>query len=340
MNTSPTAFYQHLPKAELHVHLEGAICAEDLHTLIRKYSAADISLAEVQEKMQFKCFPSFLTAWSWKNQFLQNYEDFEFIAKRFAERQLAQNIIYTEAFYSPGDFAKQGLSVGGITQAIHKGLSQITGAQVQLICDLVRDNGAEGTERILRAVNEVREYGVIGVGIGGSEHLYPAELFKSVFALAADLGFERTAHAGELQDPESIRAATNIGVSRIGHGICCWEDKALMTHLKNKAITLEVCPTSNLLTQAPGYSAESYPLKQLIEAGLSCTINTDDPDMFNTTLAKEFERCETELNISRDTLLSVARNAFETAWLPQAEKKQYFAVFDDYLSTLNTRAPV
>lgn len=338
MNTSPEPFYERLPKAELHVHLEGAISAEDLLSLIQKYADTPLTLDDVQNKLQFKCFPSFLSAWSWKNQFLRTYADFQFIAKRFAERQKAQNIVYTEVFYSPGDFAKQGLSVGGITEAIYKGIRQVSGTTVKLICDLVRDNGAEGTERILRAVNEVRECDVIGVGIGGSEHLYPATLFKKVFQLAETMGLERTAHAGELPDPASIRAAMDLGVSRIGHGISCWEDKALMQHLINSAITLEVCPSSNLLTQAPGYSVETYPLKQLIEAGLHCTVNTDDPDMFNTTLAEEFRRCENDLNISRETLIDVAKNAFQAAWLSEAEKSQYLEQINSFVSASSQQA--
>lgn len=334
MSLDILSFYHKLPKAELHVHLEGSVCAQDLLTLATQYSQAPITLAEIKHKLKFECFSTFLATWTWKNDFLRSYADFTFIAKRFAERQKAQNIVYTEAFYSPSDFARHGLTVGGITQAIHKGLQQVTGVTVKLICDLVRNNGPQGAQKILTQVQEVKAYDVIGIGIGGSEAPYPAELFENVFTQAAEMGFERTAHAGEACGADSIKATVALGVSRIGHGIRAWDDISLVTELTESGITLEICPSSNILTQAPGYDWSTYPLKQLVNAGVICTINTDDPDMFDTHLAKEFMLCETKLGMSRELLINLARNAFKSAWMPKDMKERYLKKFDETASSI------
>ena len=167
-------WFQRVPKVELHLHLEGAIPYPALWDLVQKYGGApDLpNLGMLKQKFIFRDFPHFIEMWVWKNQFLREYEDFTFIAEAVARDLACQNIRYVEAFYSPADFACHGLTVQQLTTAIRTGLARVPEIEVALITDFVRDLGPETAIRTLAEVSEVRDQGVIGVGIGGSEQLY------------------------------------------------------------------------------------------------------------------------------------------------------------------------
>ena len=179
-------WFERVPKVELHLHLEGAIPYPALWDLAQKYGGApDLpDLEALKKKFVFRDFPHFIEMWIWKNQFLREYEDFTFIAEAVARDLARQNIRYVEAFYSPADFASQGLGVQQLTTAIRAGLVRVPEIEVVLITDFVRDLGPETATRTLTQISEVRDQGVIGVGIGGSEQLYPPEPFAEVYAQA------------------------------------------------------------------------------------------------------------------------------------------------------------
>jgi adenosine deaminase len=240
-----------IPKAELHLHLEGSIPLETLWQLVQKYGGDPElkDMAALEKKFQYSDFPHFLETWYWKNRFLREYEDFTFIAEEIARDLYRQNIRYVEAFYSPAEFAPVGLKIQEITRALRAGLNKVPEVRVQLIPDLVRDLGEQNAMRTLEILNEVRDQGVIGVGLGGSEHNYPASLFKSVYDQARKMGFHTTAHAGEAAGPESVWEAIDVlKVERVGHGIRAVEDTALVRALIERQIPLEVCPISNICT--------------------------------------------------------------------------------------------
>jgi adenosine deaminase len=250
-SASEASWLERLPKMELHLHLEGAIPLDALWELVIKYGGDPEvpSLAALAERFACRDFPHFIQTWQWKNRFLREYEDFAFIARRVGEDLAAQGVRYAEIFFSPPDFERYGLEPQNLAAQIRSGLDDVAGIRVALVADLVRDTGPEHAARTLERVAEVRDLGVIGIGLGGSEHEYPAALFKKVFAKARRLGFRTSAHAGEAAGAESVRAAVmELQADRIGHATRAVEDPELVDVLKARGIPLELCPISNLRT--------------------------------------------------------------------------------------------
>lgn len=322
-------WFERVPKVELHLHLEGAIPHSALWDLAQKYGGdPDLpDLEALKQKFVFRDFPHFIEMWVWKNQFLREYEDFTFIAEAVARDLARQNIRYAETFYSPADFAAHGLNVQPLTTAIRAGLARVPEIDVALITDFVRDLGPENAARILAEVSEVRDQGVIGVGIGGSEQLYPPEPFADVYAQARALGFHTTVHAGEAAGAASVWGALHtLHAERIGHGTRAEEDPALLDYLAANAIPLEMCPLSNVRTGVV-QTLRNHPVRRYFERGILVTINTDDPRMFGNTLAEEFALLEQTLDFSRDDIRTLILNGIRASWLPEAQKVQLSAAF-------------
>jgi len=322
-------WFERVPKVELHLHLEGAIPYPALWDLVQKYGGApDLpDLETLKQKFVFRDFPHFIEMWVWKNQFLREYEDFTFIAEAVARDLARQNIRYVEAFYSPADFASHGLRVQPLTTAIRTGLARVPEIDVALITDFVRDLGPEIATRTLAEVSEVRDQGVIGVGIGGSEQLYPPEPFADVYAEARALGLHTTAHAGEAAGAASIWGALHtLQAERIGHGTRAEEDPALLDYLAANTIPVEMCPLSNVRTGVVP-SLEKHPARCYFEHGILVTINTDDPRMFGNTLAEEFSLLEQVLGFSRDDIRTLILNGIHASWLLEAQKVRLSTAF-------------
>ena len=282
------SWFDEITKVELHLHLEGAIPYNALWELICKYggdsTVPDFEL--MKRKFEYKDFSHFIETWIWKNQFLHEYQDFTFIAEAVAKNLANQNIRYAEIFFSPGDYKRVGLKTQLLAEAIHTGLSQVKEIEVALVADLVRDFGPEIGDVILDEVNEVKELGIVGIGIGGSEQEFPPEPFEKVFEKARRFGYKTSAHAGEAAGAESIWGAVrNLRVDRIGHGTRAEEDENLIDYLAEHNIPLEMCPLSNLKTGVIKIF-EEHPVRRYFERGLIVTINTDDPMPF----VKEIKR--------------------------------------------------
>lgn len=246
-------YFQRLPKVELHLHLEGAIPLPCLWQLVQKYGGDPEvpTIDALAMKFRYRDFDHFLDTWVWKNSFLREYEDFTLVAAEVARDLVSQNVLYAEAFYSPGDYRQRGSEPQRITEAIRKGLRQVPQIEVLLITDLIRDHGPERGHVTLDAIREIRdEFGIVGIGIGGSEHRYPPEPFAPVYERARSFGFRTTAHAGEACGPESIWGAIRaLRVDRIGHGTRAIEDPTLVDYLLTQhRIPLELCLLSNLRT--------------------------------------------------------------------------------------------
>jgi adenosine deaminase len=313
-----------LPKVELHLHLEGAIPLKALWQLIEKYDAVSEvgSFSQLEQRFQYKDFSHFIDTWLWKNKFLREYEDFTFIASKVAEDLASQNIVYVEAFYSPGDFIKHGLEPQKLTESIRKGLDvhadKIT---VHLVADLIRDFGPERGMTWLKQIYEVKNLGVIGIGIGGSEQEFPPEPYAAVYDEARKLGFRTSAHAGEVAGAESIWGAIrSLKVDRIGHGTRAIDDLNLLAYLKEKQLPIEMCPISNLRTRVVPDLA-LHPIRTLYDEGLLITVNTDDPKMFNSSLVKEYRALVEKLDFSLDDIVKLIENGINSAWC-EATKKQ------------------
>ena len=240
----------------------------------------------------------------------------------------AQGIRYVEMFFSPSLFARHGLKVQELTRAVRAGLSRVPTIEIALIADLVRDYGPEAEMATLARLGEVRELGVIGIGIGGSEHEFPPSPFRELYERARSIGFHTTAHAGEALGAESIWGAVReLGVERIGHGTRAWEDPALVQFLGEHRVPLEMCPISNVRTGVVG-SLSAHPIRRYYEAGMIVTVNTDDPKMFQTRLADEYRLLEETCSFSRADIRALILSAIRASWLPEEKKRAMAAEFE------------
>jgi adenosine deaminase len=332
MNSERLEFIENMPKVELHLHLEGAIPLIALKELVQKYDYKNpLSVDDLIKKFRYKDFPSFLETWGWKNSFLREYEDFRFIASEVARDLADQNIVYVEAFYSPGSFSQYGLEPQRLTEAIREGLNKYSSdITVNLVADLIRDHGPDKGRIYLEQIVEVRNEGVIGIGIGGSEHEYPPAPYKEVYKRARNLGFHTSAHAGEAAGADSIWGAIKeLDVERIGHGTRAFEDKDLIEYLIKTGLPLEMCPLSNVRTSIIP-DLESHPIRSYFDKGLIVSINSDDPKMFQTSMNEEYYSLMQRLNFSIGEIKQLAINAIDTAWCNKTKKADLREELDRY----------
>ena len=321
--TESHRWFEDLPKLELHLHLEGAIPLNALWELMQKYGGAPgiPNPAALEQRLVYRDLSHFLETWSWKNEFLREYEDFTFLADAVARSLLRQNIRYVEAFYSPADSAHHGLGTQRITEAIREGLRRVPGVRVALVADLVRDYGPAVGARVVEELIEVRDLGVVGIGLGGSEAEFPPVLFEDAFDAARRAGFRTTAHAGEAAGPESIWGAVrHLKVDRIGHGTRADEDERLLDHLAESQTPLEMCPLSNVQTGVVA-SLELHPIRRYFERGLVITVNTDDPGMFGSSLATELRLLRQTLGFTREEIQQLQLLAVTASWMSEVEKE-------------------
>jgi adenosine deaminase len=323
-------WFDEIPKVELHLHLEGAIPLPAMWELVEKYGATDQvpTIEALAERFRYTNFDHFIEAWVWKCGLTRELDDFTLIAEAVATHLRDQNIRYVEAFYSPPDYAVHGLSTAGITCAVRAGLDRVDDIRVNLVADLVRDYGAERAARTLEELAEVADQGVIGIGIGGSEGKYPPAPFAPVYERARALGFRTSAHAGEAAGAASVWGAVrDLGVDRIGHGTRAIEDPALIEylaghlagHLAGRRIPLEMCPISNVRTAVvPDLAA--HPIRSFLDRGLLVTVNTDDPAMFQTSLAHEYRELCRVHGLSRADILGLIDNAVTACWLDDQDR--------------------
>ncbi len=322
-------WFDRVPKVELHLHLEGAIPHRTLWELVQKYGGDPSvpDLAALERRFTYRDFSHFLDTWVWKNQFLREYADFSFAAAAVARDLARQNIRYAEAFFSPSDFVRHGLRTQDLTAAIRAGLSQVPDVEVALVADLVRDSGPQKAAATLAEVGEVRNLGVVGIGIGGSELEFPPEPFAGLYEQARRLGFHTSAHAGEAAGPASIWGAIcSLCVDRIGHGTRAYQDDLLVDYLAEKQIPLEVCPLSNVRTRVVK-RLEEHPVRTYFQRGIVVTINTDDPQMFGNSLAEEYMLLEKRLGFSRAEIRALILSGIRASWLPDHRKERMINEF-------------
>ena len=319
-----------LPKAELHLHLEGAIPLPALFELVQA-AGGDPAIPTVEalrDRLVYPDFPAFIDAWIWKNGFLRAYDDFAFVAEAVAADLARQNIRYAELFFSPSRFADRGLMPAGLAAAIRSGFSRVPEVTLYLIADLVRDHGPERAAVTLAEIVEVaEEAGILGIGIGGSEHLYPPEPFAPVYDAARKAGLRTSAHAGEAAGAASVRGAVEVlRVDRLGHALRAEEDEAVVDLLACAGVALELCPLSNLATGVIE-RIEDHPVRRYWERGLNISVNTDDPGMFHNSLAGEYAVLMDVFGFSRAEIRRLAAAALEAAWCGPDEKGRLRPLF-------------
>jgi len=332
------SFLAKIPKVELHLHLEGAIPIESLWVLVDKYGDPEVRTPEqLQSRFRYTDFPHFIETWNWKNQFLREYDDFTFVAEAVAADLAGQNVLYAEVFFSPPDFADQGLETGRLAESIRKGIDrQAEHIEIGLIGDVVRDRGPGAAEQTVRELFEARSTGIVGIGMGGSEQSHPPEPFSKAYELARHLDFHTTAHAGEAAGPESIWGALNtLRVERLGHGTRAIEDPKLVSHLASTQIPVECCPVSNLRTGVVS-SMREHPIRRYFDQGLNVSVHTDDPKMFDTSLTREFSALGEALGFTSEDTATLIRNAIASSWASPQTQSRLSARLDDFMSPETT----
>ena len=332
-------FIRRLPKAELHLHLEGTILPSTLVELSARHDAQPIALAEAEALYRFDDFTSFIESFKAVTRRLVTPEDYELTAWRMMEQLAAQGVVHAEVYISVGviymwrNFDPRALEpiFAGLERARERGEREL-GLSLFWIFDAVRHFTVEEAERVFRKAAEMRPHypSIIGIGLGGDERRAGSEPFRTFYDRAARAGLRLTNHAGETTGPQAIWEALAIGSERIGHAFSAIQDPDLIQELKARGIPLELNPTSNVRTGICASFAE-HPLRRYFDAGLLVTLNSDDPAFFGSDLANEYLLAHTEQGFTREELRQLAANSIrasflsepaKTAWHPQIDSTQ------------------
>ena len=325
----PSAFIRTLPKAELHLHLEGSVTPATLVEL-RERHGKQSTLAQAESLYQYRDFPGFLMAFKTLTEELQTPEDYELIAYRLMEQLKAENVLHAEVYVSVGVCLWRKQDFDAIFEGLERGRERGEkefGISLLWIFDAVRQFGAAAAQQVFELAAHYRQRNVIGVGIGGDEIKGPPELFREQYSYAVAQGVRLTAHAGESAGPESIWGALNLGAERIGHGLTAAQDPELVEELATRQIPVEISITSNLRTGCCP-SISEHPVRRYFDQGLMLTLNTDDPAMFGTALNHEYELAQTQFAFTDEHLRELARNSFEASFLPPEQKLQFLNLLD------------
>ncbi len=343
---APSAYILSLPKAELHLHLEGTVDPATLAELSRRHptplsttnnrytniadSGRVFTEEEAHELYQYKNFTGFLLAFKAVTERLRTAEDYELVTYRMMQKLHTQNVLHAEVYVSVGVIHWRGGEFAPLFEGLEAGRKRGEcdfGMSLYWIFDAVRHFGAEAAERVLDDTRALRKISasIVGIGLGGDERRAAPELFRDVYARAASEGLHRTVHAGETMGPESVWSALReLKADRIGHGLRAIEDPALVAHLAERQIPVEACISSNVLTGCCP-SAEQHPVRKLYDAGVVVTLNTDDPDMFRTSLAHEYQIAQEVFRFAKAELRHVAENSFRASFLPEQKKRELLA---------------
>ena len=324
---SPDRFLLELPKAELHVHLEGSIRPETLLSLARR-RRVDLPVDSVEglrEWFEFRDFEHFVDIYLKCSQCLRDPEDFQLLVRDFMAEQARQNILYSEAHLTIGTHLMNGCNGREVRDALWEAVQEAErqlGVRLRLITDIVRNVPYRWADATVEWALEAREHGVVALGLSGYEATHPAEPFRAHFGAAKQGGLHRVAHAGEHAGPQAIRDVLEIcEAERIGHGVRAVEDSELVDRLAADAIPLEVCLTSNVrLGVFPCIEAHSF--GRLHEVGCCVTIHSDDPPLFNTDLTREYQLAAETWGYSRETMVELARRSFQAAFVDEEYREE------------------
>ncbi len=282
------------PKIELHLHLEGATSPDLLMRIAQRNGVRlPVDDAESLEQMYaFRDFHQFIEVYAMVMHALRTEADFRELLLTYARQAKAHGAVYIEAIFGPTDSARLGVSWDEVFTGYCDGAQQAweeLGVRVNLTPDIGRQYTLEEAAQVGEYAARYRDRGVVGLGLGGLEAEFPAELFERTFLDAREAGLASVPHAGELVGPTSVRGALDLlGADRIRHGFRAVEDPALLRDLADRRMVLDVCPISNLRTGAVA-SLDAHPLPHLHRAGVPCSLSTDDPAMFDTDLTREYD---------------------------------------------------
>jgi adenosine deaminase/aminodeoxyfutalosine deaminase len=328
----PSAFIRSLSKAELHLHLEGTVDPATLSELSRRHptplttennrytSIADsgrvFTEEEAQELYNYTSFTGFLLAFKAVTERLRTADDYELVTYRMMQKLAEQHVRHAEVYVSVGVVYWRGGDFPPLFEGLERGRERGErdfGVSISWIFDAVRHFGSDEAMKVVEQAIRFKGRNVVGIGLGGDERKGPPEQFRDVYQLAHENGLRLTVHAGETVGPESIWGAIReLKADRIGHGLHAVDDPGLVRYLAEQKLPVEVCISSNVLTGCT--SLEQHPVRKLFDAGVLVTLNTDDPEMFHTTLNREYQIAQEVFGFSNDELQQLAENSFRAAF--------------------------
>jgi adenosine deaminase len=333
--TSIESFIHDLPKAELHLHIEGSLEPELMFELAARnhIAVSYASVEEVRRAYAFTDLQSFLDIYYEGARVLVEEQDFYDLTSAYLRKVSAQNVRHVEIFFDPQTHTDRGVPfetvIVGLRRALDDAHTEL-GISSKLILCFLRHLSADAAMETLERAVAFRE-SITAVGLDSSERGHPPSKFERVFDKALSLGLKTVAHAGEEGPPEYIwQALALLDVSRIDHGVRCLEDPKLVELLRHKRTPLTVCPLSNVKLGV-FETLEDHNLKELLDAGLCATVNSDDPAYFGGYVEENFVAIQRALNLTRDHLYQLARNSFEASFLSAEDKASFVQELDDYV---------
>lgn len=326
-----------MPKAEIHLHLEGATGPRTWFDIAQRNRVAlpAVTLEDWKHYFHFKSFPHFIEVYITATQAVRKAEDIVEMIERLHERQAAQWVRYTECFIS-ASLHLRNLGPDDLLDAIEEGIRigrARTGATIQFIADISRESPDSQFAVGKMAIEGFERGLIIGLGLGGLEAQFPPELFAQTYRRARDAGLRVVAHAGEAAGAPSIRGAVaELGAERIGHGVRVLEDPSLVAELRERGTPFEVCPRSNYALGIVGPD-EPHPIHAMLRAGLHCTLNSDDPAMFGGDLIDEY-MCLARQGLGFAELWELNRQTLEATFLAPEEKARLRAEWEAFAAPL------
>ena len=337
-------FLRSLPKAELHLHLEGSVDPPTLSELSGRHptplsttnnrytniqdSGRFYTKDEARELYRYKDFTGFMMAFKVVTERLRTAADYELVTYRMMQKLHAQGVVHAEVYISAGVVQWRGQEFAPLFEGAERGRQRGErefGISLYWIFDAVRHFGLDEAWRVVNEAIQSKGRNVVGIGIGGDERRAGPEQFREIYAHAASHGLRLTVHAGETVGPEGIWGALReLKPHRIGHGLHAIEDPQLVRYLADNQIPVEICITSNVKTGCC-LALEEHPVRKLYDAGVPVVLNTDDPDMFHTDLISEYRIARDTFHFNQDELRQLARNSFRASFLPAERKEEFLA---------------
>ncbi|MFL5796460.1 MAG: adenosine deaminase [Actinomycetota bacterium] len=334
-----SSFIEGLPKAELHLHLEGTLEPELKFELAAR-NELDLpygSVEEMRAAYDFHDLPSFLAVYYEGMSVLQREQDFHDLAMAYFRKARSQNVVYAEVFFDPQAHTTRGVPFATVIDGFQRARDEAEaslGLRTQLIMCFLRDMSAESAMETLERSLPYRDR-IVGVGLDSDERGNPPVKFADVFARARAEGYRLTMHCDVDQEDsvEHIRQCLDeIRVERIDHGVNCLDDEGLAREIGDRGLGLTVCPISNSFV-SDGLKADE--VKFMLDRGLRATINSDDPAYFPGYMNENLRAVAEAAALTRDDLVRLTRNAFTVAWLPDEERARYLEALDAYVESPN-----
>ncbi|HET7212462.1 MAG TPA: adenosine deaminase [Terriglobia bacterium] len=323
-------FIAKLPKVELHLHLEGSLRPGTMRELARGRDGMETKVGEwIRERQQneyrYASFADFVEAFKFVVLLLETPEDYALATVRLMEWLAEQNVKYAEITLAAGVVLWKRQALDRVYEAVRAAALEAgarLGIRINWIFDAVRQFGADHARAVLRWASRYRNQGVVAFGLGGDEERGPAGIFADVYREVRDCGLHALAHAGETSGPDSVRQTVELlQVERIGHGLTAALDPEVMALLRERGIPIEACPGSNTsISLVPEY--RDYPLPAFMDAGVTMTLNSDDPALFGTSIGQEFRNAAGAFSLSPGQLAGLCENAVRAAFLPDDDKQR------------------